>query len=211
VDSLLGHCGTESDANGDPVQVHCGPCEMTHDYAAARIAALEARLAAAEAAQREAEERVRVLTEDRPRIVCLCGSSRFRREHEQAAMAETLAGRIVVGMGLFGHDDHPAGARAITCDGDESTAVKQQLDWLHFRKIDLADEVLVLNVGGYIGSSTSREVCYAMAQGKGVRLLERPPRVCDGHEPWHCDENCWRRTVEAALAPATPAGEGKEG
>jgi hypothetical protein len=61
VDSLLGHCGTESDANGDPVQVHCGPCEMTHDYAAARIAALEARLAAAEAAQRDAEERVRVL------------------------------------------------------------------------------------------------------------------------------------------------------
>jgi len=107
-----------------------------------------------------------------PAVVCLCGSSRFVAEHAAAAMAETLAGRIVVGMGLFGHADHPPGAKAATNDGDEATAVKAQLDALHLRKIDLADEVLVLNVGGYIGSSTAREIAYAEAHGKRVRYLE---------------------------------------
>jgi hypothetical protein len=87
-------------------------------------------------------------------------------------MQETLAGRIVVPMGLYGHADFPAGAREATNDGDEATEVKQLLDRLHFAKIDLADEIFVVNVGGYIGSSTKREVGYAKAHGKGVRWLE---------------------------------------
>ena len=93
-------------------------------------------------------------------------------EHAEANMRETLAGRIVVGMGLFGHADYPPGSKSITGDGDESGTVKQQLDELHLRKIDLADEVLVLNVGGYVGSSTKREIAYAEANGKTVRWWE---------------------------------------
>jgi cytochrome b len=107
-----------------------------------------------------------------PTIVCLCGSSRFRRAFEVAAMYEALQGRIVVGPGLFGHDDYPVGARALTNDGDEANATKQALDALHLRKIDLADEVLVLNVGGYIGDSTAREIQYARMRDKRIRYLE---------------------------------------
>jgi hypothetical protein len=98
-------------------------------------------------------------------------------------MAETLAGRIVVPMGLYGHADFPTGAREATNDGDEATPVKQMLDRLHFAKIDLADEILVVNVGGYIGTSTKREVAYAKAHGKGVRWLQAGGEVADGRTP----------------------------
>src|SRR6266496_1102237 len=94
-------------------------------------------------------------------VVCLCGSTRFRSAFELANMDETLRGNLVISVGLFGHSDHPDGSRFLAADGDESTAVKQDLDALHFRKIDLADEVLVVNVGGYVGSSTKREITYA--------------------------------------------------
>lgn len=87
-------------------------------------------------------------------------------------MAETLAGKIVLSIGA-----------ARCADGDDETfggyipagkydEVKVALDELHLRKIDLADEVLVLNVGGYIGQSTGREIAYAQATGKPVRFLE---------------------------------------
>lgn len=113
---------------------------------------------------------------NRPVVVCLCGSSRFRREHDLAMMRETLAGKIVIGMGLFGHDNYPPGAMAATDDGDEASEVKRMLDALHFRKIDLADEVLVLDVENYIGLSTAREAEYAIRCGKRVRYLsEEPP------------------------------------
>lgn len=107
-----------------------------------------------------------------PRIVCLCGSSKWPEIHMEVMMNETLAGRIVVPMGLYGHANFPAGAREATNDGDEATEVKQLLDRLHFAKIDLSDEILVVNVGGYIGNSTKREIEYAKTRGKGVRWLE---------------------------------------
>ena len=106
-------------------------------------------------------------------VVCLCGSTRFRSAFELANMDETLRGNVVISVGLFGHVDYPDGSRYLTSDGDESMAVKQDLDALHFRKIDLADEVLVINVGGYVGSSTKREIAYAREQGKSVRFLFR--------------------------------------
>lgn len=53
---------------------------------------------------------------------------------------------------------------------------KARLDELHLRKIDLADEVLILNVGGYIGESTRRELAYAQSLGKSVRFLEDSAR-----------------------------------
>ena len=48
------------------------------------------------------------------------------------------------------------------------------LDDMQLRKIDLADEIFVVNVGGYIGSSTRSEIEYAMSTGKTVRYLESP-------------------------------------
>jgi len=101
----------------------------------------------------------------RPRIVCLCGSTRFDGAFRKANLDETLAGRIVLTVGCDTHSDQTLGLAA---------EVKERLDELHLRKIDLADEVLILNVGGYIGESTGRELAYARQLGKPVRFLEPP-------------------------------------
>lgn len=108
----------------------------------------------------------------KPIVVCLCGSSKWPEAHMRAMMSETLAGKIVIPMGLYGHADFPEGARAATSDGDELTAVKQMLDRLHFAKIDLADEIMVVRVAGYFGNSTRREIEYARAHGKRVRFWD---------------------------------------
>lgn len=117
---------------------------------------------------------------EKPRVVCLCGSSKHPEIHMRLMMDETLAGRIVIPMGLYGHADFPAGAKAATNDGDESTSVKQMLDRLHFSKIDLADEILVVRMDGYIGSSTSREIEYANSTSKTIRFYDTtPPSVAN--------------------------------
>lgn len=119
-------------------------------------------------------ERNRVKGErcDRPRIVCLCGSTRFWREFQRSSLSETMAGRIVLSIGAAsGTDDEHFG----NLPREEYDRVKTMLDELHKRKIDLADEVLVLNVGGYIGSSTRSEIDYAIAHNKPVRYLEVQP------------------------------------
>ena len=106
---------------------------------------------------------------DRPKIVYLCGSTRFWREFQRASLRETMAGRIVLSIGAAsGTDDEHFGNLA----REEYDKVKTMLDELHKRKIDLADEVLVLNVDGYIGSSTRSEIEYAEAHGKPVKYLE---------------------------------------
>jgi len=98
-----------------------------------------------------------------PRIVCLCGSTRFWKAFQEVSLRETMAGRIVLSVGCDTASDEDHG---ITRDQ------KERLDELHLRKIDLADEVLVLNVGGYIGDSTGNELAYALAGKKPVRTLE---------------------------------------
>lgn len=99
------------------------------------------------------------------KIVCLCGSTRFKDAYIEANKYETLKGNIVLSVGLFGHEEG--------IDMDWPT--KAMLDSLHLRKIDLADEILVLNIGGYIGKSTAREIKYAKNTGKGVRFIEEKP------------------------------------
>lgn len=103
--------------------------------------------------------------------ICLCGSTRFPDAFALANADLSMRGHIVIGLGLFGHADEPRGARFLTSDGDEKTPGKQGLDKLHFAKIDLADEIFVINVGGYIGSSTRREIEYAEKQGKRVSYM----------------------------------------
>lgn len=107
----------------------------------------------------------------KPRVVTLCGSTRFSEAFALANMHLSLRGHIVIPLGMHGHTDAPQGARFLTSDGDESTPEKQGLDVLHFRKIDLADAIYVVNVGGYIGSSTRREIAYAQRHGKAVEWM----------------------------------------
>lgn len=108
----------------------------------------------------------------KPRIVCLCGSTRFSRAYQQANLKETLEGRIVLTIGADMKSDNNLFEHMSSVD---VMTLKDMLDELHLRKIDLADEILVLNVGGYVGESTAREIEYAKLNGKDIRWLE-PPR-----------------------------------
>lgn len=130
----------------------------------------------------------------RPTVVCLCGSTRFMPAFREANLRETLAGRIVLSVGCDTKSDQGLGL---------TVEVKAMLDELHLRKIDLADEILVLNcripyctkceefrlstmgctkehawdgtLRPYIGESTRREIAYAAEHGKKVRYLEEMP------------------------------------
>lgn len=119
---------------------------------------------------------------EKPKVICLCGSTRFPDAFHLANAHLSMQGFIVISVGLLGHADEPRGAKFLTSDGDESTPEKQGLDQLHFRKIDLADEVCVVNLGGYVGDSTKREIAYAESQGKPVWMLfpQRPDNQKDG-------------------------------
>ena len=107
------------------------------------------------------------------RVVTLCGSTRFREAFMAAQKRLTLSGNIVISVGLFGYS------------GDDevwSEGVKEMLDDMHKRKIDMADEIFVVNVGGYIGDSTRSEIEYARATGKTVRYLEPQDGAAAGRE-----------------------------
>ena len=97
------------------------------------------------------------------KVVTLCGSTRFKDEFIEAQKRLTLAGNIVISVGLFGH----SGDYEVWAEG-----TKEMLDDMHKRKIDMADEIYVINVGGYIGSSTKSEIEYAKKTGKTVKYLE---------------------------------------
>ena len=102
----------------------------------------------------------------RPKIICLCGSTRFVDTFNEYSKKFTLEGKIVVSIELV----LPQNTREDPQHSDYK--VKQMLDELHLRKIDLADEVFVINVNGYVGESTSREIAYALKLGKPVKYLE---------------------------------------
>lgn len=99
----------------------------------------------------------------RYKVVTLCGSTRFKDQFMEAQKRLTLEGNIVISVGLFGH----SGDDEVWAEG-----VKEMLDDMHRRKIDMADAIYVVNVGGYVGESTRREIEYARSNGKDVMYLE---------------------------------------
>jgi hypothetical protein len=104
----------------------------------------------------------------RPKIVCLCGSTRFYRAFVEANYRETMAGHIVLSVGFAPDAADEVHGEDVGISPEE----KLKMDELYKRKIDLADEILVLNVGGYVGQSTQGEIAYARALGKPLRWLE---------------------------------------
>jgi len=98
-------------------------------------------------------------------VVTLCGSTRFKEEFMKAQKELTLEGKIVISVGLFGH----CGDKEVWDDN-----IKDMLDDMHKRKIDMADSIFIINKDGYIGSSTRSEIEYAEKTGKPVRYLEQP-------------------------------------
>jgi hypothetical protein len=107
-----------------------------------------------------------------PKIVVLCGSTRFYDEFRRANLMLTLAGQIVLSIGCDTKSDADlAAAGEFVTD---PAAVKARLDELHKRKIDLADEVLVVSdESGYFGQSTAGEIAYANAVAKPVRYVHQ--------------------------------------
>ena len=99
------------------------------------------------------------------KVITLCGSTKFKDEFLAAQKRLTLEGNIVISVGLFGH----SGDDEVWTEG-----TKAMLDDMHKHKIDMADEIFVINVGGYIGESTKSEIEYAKEHEKIVRLLEEP-------------------------------------
>lgn len=107
-----------------------------------------------------------------PITVCLCGSTRFYDAFQRANYEETMAGKVVLSVGFYAGSP----GEMVKQHGEGVGITPEQkieLDWLHKYKIWLADEVLVLNVGGYIGESTRSEIEFASAIGKPVRYLEK--------------------------------------
>jgi len=103
-------------------------------------------------------------------VITLCGSTRFKDEFLAVQKELTLKGNIVISVGLFGH----SGDSEVWENMDEGTLTKtkEMLDDMHKAKIDMADEIFVINVGGYIGESTRSEIEYAKLHGKKVNYLE---------------------------------------
>ena len=101
----------------------------------------------------------------RYKVITLCGSTKFKEAFTETQKRLTLQGNIVISVGLFGH----FGDNEVWTQG-----TKEMLDDMHKRKIDMADEIYVINVGGYIGSSTKSEIEYARATGKDVNYLVKP-------------------------------------
>lgn len=105
------------------------------------------------------------------KVITLCGSTRFKDDFMRVQKELTLKGNIVISVGLFGH----SGDDEVWDGMDEGTLskTKEMLDDMHKRKIDMADEIFVINVGGYIGDSTRSEIEYAINTGKKVNYLEK--------------------------------------
>ena len=120
-------------------------------------------------------------------VVTICGSTKFK----EAIMAEnarlTTEGKVVISLGLFGHTDLPD----YNWDTDASD-LKTMLDALHAQKIDMADRVHVVNVGGYYGESTTREIAYARTLGKPITFMEVVQGDAQKNSSQHeCNANCY--------------------
>lgn len=98
----------------------------------------------------------------KPKIVCIIGSSRFKKFHMGVAQRATLSGKIVLIAGFFHHVDN--------CPITD--AQKRMTDELCLRKVEIADEVFVVNVNGYIGESTKEAIAYARELHKPIQYLE---------------------------------------
>lgn len=122
-------------------------------------------------------------------IVCLCGSTRFKEQFEKVNAQLTMSGRIVLSVGCFVHSEAPI--------ADEQ---KTKLDELHFRKIDLADAIYVVNVAGYVGLSTMREIAYAICRHKAITFLDEE----SGHITMEAHSHTLGRMVASFAEGRTP-------
>lgn len=120
-------------------------------------------------------------------IITLCGSTRFKEDFEQIQRELTLQGNIVFSPGIFSHSEK---------DSEEwlDNNTKVMLDDLHRQKIDMSDEIFVINRGGYIGESTRLEIEYANSRNMPVRYMEDVEKMSyqsdNEHDYWLYHASC---------------------
>jgi hypothetical protein len=124
----------------------------------------------------------RVIDGDTPRIVCLCGSTRFADLFTALNRDFTLQGIIVLTVGSLNESEGDNAA--------SNPAVKRMLDALHKKKIELADSIFVINKDGYIGESTKSEIRHAMDNSTGIFCLEPLDLVWDDNDLWGDKIDC---------------------
>lgn len=95
------------------------------------------------------------------KVVTICGSMRFEKQMiEIASSLELNKGYCVLQCVYF----------------DKNKKLKKEemlkIDEAHMKKIELSDAIFVVNIGGYIGESTRKEIDYAKKHGKDVLYLE---------------------------------------
>src|SRR6476619_25500 len=115
--------------------------------------------------------------EGEAKVITLCGSTKFEVEFAEVNQRLTLEGCVVISLGMFSLPDLPNSDGAA-----DRSDLEKLLSGLHFQKIRMADEVYIVDPGGYVGASTRREIAYAESLGKPVRYLsrERLARTGDG-------------------------------
>lgn len=105
---------------------------------------------------------------NKPKVVCLCGSTRFYQEYQEVNYQRTLEGDIVLSVGFYPHAQNEVHGGEVGIDAEQ----KRVLDLLHLHKIRMADEVFFINVGGYLGASSLNELLYAFKLKKEITFLE---------------------------------------
>lgn len=126
--------------------------------------------------------------------ITLCGSTRFKSKFEEMQLKLGMAGHIVYSLNGFGREASDVGKPddfPLFTDHD-----KVKLDLVHLAKIEESDAVLILNVGGYVGESTKRELMWAELRNKEIFFLEKPRlggfitmpdatyKLFNAHSPW---------------------------
>src|SRR3954466_6073125 len=112
------------------------------------------------------------------KVVTLCGSTRFEAEFAEGNPRLTMEGCVVISLGMFSLPDLPC----YDWTADKSD-LRGRLGGVHFHKIRMADEVYIVDPGGYVGESTRREIAYAESLGKPVRYLSREGLTRTGDGP----------------------------
>ncbi len=102
-----------------------------------------------------------IIAKNKYNIITLCGSIKFKNEFMKVQEELTLKGNIVFTPNFFNNTKN-----------EIDTETKQMLDEMHRQKIDMSDEIYVINFGGYIGQSTKSEIEYAKTNGKKISYLE---------------------------------------
>lgn len=94
-------------------------------------------------------------------IITLCGSTKFKSEFLRIQEKLTLDGNIVFTPNFFNNTNN-----------EMIKKNKPMLDAMHKQKIDMSDEIYVINLGGYIGESTKAEIEYAKTNSKKISYIE---------------------------------------